>query len=80
MKAFFFTLILKISSLLPVLALTLAPDSLAPCMSFVEKHRLPAIDYTLHLFDRYSIVMFCQRKHNELTQYESLTDLFIKIL
>jgi hypothetical protein len=49
-------------------------------MSFVEKHRLPAIDYTLHLFDRYSIVMFCQRKHNELTQYESLTDLFIKIL
>ena len=78
MKAFFFTLILKISSLLTLPALIIAPDSLAPCMSFVEKQRLFAKDYTLRLFDRYSMVVFCKRKHNELWQYGSFSTLFIK--
>ena len=78
MKAFFFTLILKISSLLPVPVQIIVPGSLAPYVSFIERQELSDKDYILCLLNRYDIVVLCERKHNELTQYESLPDLFIR--
>ena len=52
------------------------PDSIATYVSFVDKQPLSAKDYLISLFDRYDIVIFSEREHDELTQYELLVDLF----
>ena len=52
------------------------PDSIASYVHFVDQQKYSAKDYIISLFDRYDIVIFCERLHDELTQYELLTDLF----
>ena len=54
----------------------IVPDSIASYVSFVDQQKLSAKDYIISLFDRYDIVVFCERTHDEFTQYELLTDLF----
>ena len=78
MKAFFFTLILKISSLLTAQARIIVSGALDPCVSIIEEQGLSAQDFTFRLIDRYDILVFCERKHNELAQYEPLSNFFIK--
>lgn len=55
---------------------TIVPDSIASYVSFVDQQKLSAKDYIISLFDRYDIVVFYERSHDELTQYELLTSLF----
>ncbi len=76
MKKIYFTCILAISSFLTAKAQTIVPDSIASYVSFIGKQKLSAKDYIISLFDRYDIVVFCERTHDELTQYELLRDLF----
>lgn len=77
MKHLFVTLILGISGFLTAKAQpTIVPDSIASYVSFLDQQNLSAKDYIISLFDRYDIVIFCERTHDELTQYELLTDLF----
>lgn len=77
MKNLFITLILVISGFLTLNAQpVLIPDSIATYVHFLEKQSLSAKDYIISLFNRYDIVIFCERQHDELTQYELLTDLF----
>ncbi len=76
MKTLFLALILSMSSFLTAKAQMIVPDSIASYVSFVEKQDLSAKDYLLSLFDRYDIVVFCERTHDEFTQYELLADLF----
>lgn len=76
MKNLFFTLILATSSFFTAKAQIIVPNSIATYVSFVEKQELSANDYIISLFDRYDIVVFCERTHDELTQYDLLVDLF----
>lgn len=57
-------------------AQTIVPDSIASYVSFINQQKLTAKDYILSLFDKYDIVIFSERVHDELTQYELLKDLF----
>ena len=43
---------------------------LAPYKDFLNKQNLSAKDYIIQLFDRYDIVIFNEREHFELTQYD----------
>lgn len=76
MKKLLFILTLATSSLLTGKAQIIVPDSITPYVSFIEKQDLSAKEYLLSLFDRYDIVVFCERTHDEFTQYELLADLF----
>ena len=76
MKKIYFTFILGISGFLNAKAQNIVPDSLASNVSFIQNQKLSAKDYILSLFDKYDIVIFSERIHDELTQYELLTDLF----
>ena len=76
MKKIYFTCILAFSSFLTAKAQFEVPDSIASYVSFIDKQKLSAKDYIISLFDRYDIVVFCERTHEELTQYELFSDLF----
>ncbi len=76
MKKYFLILIIVVSSFLTVKSQIIIPDSIAPYVSFIENQKLSSKDYILSLFDRYDIVVFCERTHDEFTQYELLADLF----
>ncbi len=52
------------------------PDSIAAHVEFIQNQKLSAKEYILNLFNKYDIVIFCERTHDELTQYELLVDLF----
>lgn len=56
-------------------AQTTPPDSVATQVKFLENHDQSSKDYIIGLFDRYDIVIFCERTHDELTQYELLVDI-----
>ncbi|MDO5655820.1 MAG: hypothetical protein Q4G27_06735 [Flavobacteriaceae bacterium] len=51
-------------------------DSIQAYVQFLEQPHLTAKDYIISLYDKYDIVIFCERFHGELTQYELLVDLF----
>lgn len=76
MKKTFFMLLLGICSVPVINAQPVVPDSLISYVNFIEKQKHSAKDYIIGLFDRYNIVVFCERFHDELTQYELLIDLF----
>ncbi|MEO7314015.1 MAG: tetratricopeptide repeat protein [Ginsengibacter sp.] len=77
MKNPFIALILVISSFFTAKAQPfIVPDSIVSNVHFLGKQNLSAKDYLISLFDQYDIVIFCERTHDELTQYELLTDLF----
>lgn len=43
-----------------------------PYVSFLNNQKLSAKEYIIQLFDRYDIVVFCERDHDEVTQYDLL--------
>ncbi len=45
---------------------------LEPYTTFLNKQHLSAKDYIIQLFDKYDIVIFGERQHDELTQYDLL--------
>ncbi len=47
-----------------------------PYVNFLKTQNTSAKDYLISLFDRYDIVIFAERMHNEQTQYELLLDVF----
>lgn len=51
-------------------------DSIKTYVQFLEKPHYSAKDYIISLYDKYDIVIFCERLHTEFTQYELLVDLF----
>jgi hypothetical protein len=57
MKTLFLALILSMSSFFTAKAQIIVPDSIAPCMSFVDKQDLSAKDYILSLFDRARMII-----------------------
>ena len=42
---------------------------------FLGRQKQPPVEYILTLFENYDIVVFCERAHPELTQYDLLYDL-----
>lgn len=52
------------------------PDSISENVNFIRNQHLSAKEYILDLFNRYDIVIFGERIHEELTQYNLLVDLF----
>jgi hypothetical protein len=50
-------------------------DSIKPYVTFLEQSHLSAKNYILSLFDRYDIVIFSERSHDEFTQYELISEL-----
>lgn len=75
MKNIFFTLLIAMGCFCRSKAQTEIPDSLASYVNFIRKQKLSAKDYVINLFDRYDIVVFCERLHMEFTQYQLLTDI-----
>lgn len=51
-------------------------DSIAAYVDFLEKPHLSAKDYIIDLFDKYDFVVFVEREHPEMLQYELLMDVF----
>ncbi len=52
------------------------PDSISENVDFIKNQHRSAKEYILDLFNRYNIVIFGERIHDELTQYYLLKDLF----
>lgn len=42
---------------------------------FLQTQQVSAKDYILNLFDRYDIVVLCERDHREITQYDLILDI-----
>ncbi len=42
---------------------------------FLERQKRPPVEYILSLFEKYDIVVFCERAHPEVTQYDLLYEL-----
>ena len=42
---------------------------LAPWVDFLEKQNTSGIDYIFELFEKYDLVVICERMHPEYTQY-----------
>lgn len=51
-------------------------DSIKAYVEFLEKPHLSAKDYIIGLFDNYDFVVFVEREHPEMKQYELLMDIF----
>ncbi|MGC4231447.1 MAG: hypothetical protein QM594_00415 [Niabella sp.] len=49
-------------------------NAISSYTTFLKKQNQSAKEYILGLFDRYDIVIICERFHGEMTQYELLTD------
>ncbi len=48
---------------------------IAPYLAFLEKQESSAVDYLLGLFEKYDMVILCERDHRDMTQYEFLAKL-----
>lgn len=51
-------------------------DSIKAYVDFLEKPHKSAKDYIIGLFDEYDFVVFVERQHAEMLQYELLMDIF----
>ena len=51
-------------------------DSIKAYVDFLEKPHKSAKDYIIGLFDKYDFVVFVERQHPEMLQYELLMDIF----
>jgi len=71
-----FILFFFIGSLQSATAQYTAPDSISENVEFLRNQHQSAKEYILDLFNRYDIVIFGERRHDELTQYYLLADLF----
>jgi len=43
-------------------------------VEFIREHNQNPVDYILGLFEHADIVVLCERSHNEITQYELITN------
>ncbi len=50
-------------------------NEILPYVQFLQKNSYSAKEYIMTLWDRYDIVIFCERIHGEITQYDLLLDI-----
>jgi hypothetical protein len=50
-------------------------EEIAPYVSFLKNQSQKPVDYVMGLFDKYDMVILCERFHPEATQYEFIYDL-----
>jgi uncharacterized RDD family membrane protein YckC len=48
--------------------------SVQPYLGYLQKPHANAKDYVLGLFDRYDVVVLCEREHSEMTQWDFIYD------
>jgi len=48
---------------------------IAPYVDFLKKQRQKPADYVMGLFEKYDLVILCERFHPETTQYDFIYDL-----
>lgn len=49
--------------------------AIAPYVNFLATHQTNPVDYVMHLFDKYDIVIIAERDHRETTQWDFIYDL-----
>jgi hypothetical protein len=49
--------------------------AIEPYVTFLQEHRRGAVDYVLGLFERFDLVILCERSHPETTQYDLFFDI-----
>ncbi|MEI6882852.1 MAG: RDD family protein [Bacteroidota bacterium] len=52
------------------LALYRNNSSIKPYVRFLKKQKTSPVDYVIGLFDKYDVVVLCERAHPEMTQYD----------
>ncbi len=45
-------------------------NSIKPYVRFLKKQKTSPVDYVIGLFDKYDVVVLCERAHPEMTQYD----------
>jgi hypothetical protein len=50
-------------------------EEIEPYVTFLREHRRGAVDYVLGLFERFDLVIVCERSHPETTQYDLFFDI-----
>lgn len=50
-------------------------DSTKPYVKFIDEQNTGPVDYIIGLFDKYDVVVLCERAHPEMTQYDFIYDL-----
>jgi hypothetical protein len=49
--------------------------SIKPYTEFLETNQTNAVDYVIGLFDKYDVVVLCERLHSEMTQWDFIYEL-----
>jgi len=57
------------------LALYQSMRSTAPYAAFLRQRQAAPVDYVMGLFDRYDVVVLCEREHPEATQWDFIYDI-----
>jgi uncharacterized RDD family membrane protein YckC len=57
------------------LALYQSMRSTAPYVAFLRQGQAAPVDYVMGLFDRYDVVVLCEREHPEATQWDFIYDI-----
>ncbi len=47
----------------------------APYVAFLDQERAAPVDYVIDLFDRYDVVVLCERLHDEASQWDFIYDI-----
>jgi len=50
-------------------------NEIAPYVEFLKTQKTKPVDYILGLFEKYEVVILCERYHTETTQYEMIYDI-----
>ena len=50
-------------------------NSIKPYVRFLKKQKTSPVDYVIGLFDKYDVVVLCERAHPEMTQYDFIFDI-----
>jgi hypothetical protein len=50
-------------------------EEIAPYVAFLKKQSQKPVDYVMGLFEKYDMVILCERQHPETTQYDFIYDL-----
>jgi len=49
-------------------------EEIAPYVEFIKQQKVEPVDYILGLFDKYDMVVICERLHPEMTQWDLIWD------
>jgi hypothetical protein len=71
------TLLLELLFSIPVAAqlLPMSDQKLETYMNYLSTQETSAKDYVLNLFEKYDIVVLCERDHRDMTQYDLIYDI-----